>query len=120
ISSDDERIDIALSYIEGPKVQDWIQNLHDSYYNKNQETWGITWAWFKQVLNNQFLDRARVDKAQEEFKRIQQRVGEKAADFFTQLKICVNMAQYNKNDTFVVKKLERIVNTKIIDQIFGS
>ena len=37
ITTDDERIDIALSYIEGPKVQDWIQNLYDSYYDKNWE-----------------------------------------------------------------------------------
>ena len=67
---DNEHIDIALSYIEGPKVQEQIQSLHDTYHNKNLEMWGITWVWFKQVLNHQLLDRALVDKAQEEFERI--------------------------------------------------
>jgi hypothetical protein len=118
--TDGERIDVAFSYIEGPKVRDWTQNFHDTYYKSRTERWDVTWSQFKQALNSQFLDKNEEDMAQEEFERIRQRPGEKAADFFTRFETCLNIAKYNKESNFVVKRLERIINPKIIDQIFGS
>ena len=94
IKTDSERIDVTMSYIEGPKVRDWSQNYHSHNYNEEKEKWTVNWAQFKQELNNQFLDKARQDKAQEEFERIQQGPNEKAADFFTHFKICIDTAGY--------------------------
>ena len=70
IRMDSERIDVTMLYIEGPKVRDWSQNYHSHNYNEERERWTVSWAQFKQELNNQFLDKACQDKAQEEFERI--------------------------------------------------
>ena len=94
IKTDSERIDVTMLYIEGPKVRDWSQNYHSHNYNKEKEKWTVNWAQFKQELNNQFLDKACQDKAQEEFERIRQRPNEKAADFFTHFEICIDTAGY--------------------------
>ena len=120
IKMDSERIDVTMLYIEGPRVRDWSQNYHSHNYNKEREKWTVNWAQFKQELNNPFLDKAHQDKAQEEFERIRQRPNEKAVDFFTCFKICIDTAGYAQDATFVIKQLERIVNPQIIDQIFGQ
>ena len=56
---DGEKVDIALSYMRGSNIQDWVQNYIDNNFSEQADNWKVTWAIFKQHPNNSFLDKGR-------------------------------------------------------------
>ena len=106
IVSDDERINISLSYMEGTLVRDWVQNLYNTRYNEERDYWDLTWKEFKQELNNKFLDHAREQKARQQFEVMRQHQNESVSDFFIRLELLLHIAGYKREDGYVVDKLE--------------
>ena len=105
--------------MRGPNVQDWVQNYIDDNFSEQADDWKVTWAMFKQHLNNSFLDKGRTLLAQEKLEIIQQGP-DTADDFFKKFEILLNDAGYQKDSPFVIRLIEKAVNGKTIDQIYGS
>ena len=80
----------------------------------------MTWAEFKQELNHKFLDTAHEQKARQQFEVMHQHQNRTIADFFICLEILFGIVGYKKDDKYVVDTLERIINPRIITQIYGS
>ena len=119
VQGDGEKIDITLLYMRGPNVQDWVQNYIDNNFSKQADNWNVTWAMFKQHLNDSFLDKGRTLLAQEKLEIIQQGM-DTADNFFKKFEILLNNAGYKKNNPFVIRLIKKAVNGKTIDQIYGS
>ena len=115
ISSDDEKIEIAISYMEGPKVKDWVEWIYNTQQNEQMGIWGISWREFKQLLNNQWMDKSEERNAQELFEQVQQR-----ADFFTWLELILAKAKHNKESSFIIARLKRICDQDIVDEIIKA
>ena len=105
--------------MRGPNVQDWVQNYIDDNFSEQADDWKVTWATFKQHLNNSFLDKGRTLLAQEKLEIIQQGP-DTADDFFKKFEILLNDTGYQKDSPFVIRLIEKAVNGKTIDQIYGS
>ena len=119
VQSDNERIDIAISYMRGTKVKGWVQNYSDDHFNDTNETWDVSWKDFKDALNAAFLDKGRVQNAQERLEHLQQEK-KTAEEFFNEFEILLHDTGYKKDDPYVIRLIEMNVNQKIIDQIYGS
>lgn len=53
---EEEQINIALSYMDGPNVVDWIQVYHNNHYNLIKSEWDQLWYQFIKELDATFLD----------------------------------------------------------------
>ena len=82
IRSDSERINIALSYMDGEKVRDWIENFYDSNWLIGAGRWLDTWVEFVERLDKTYLDTARHADARVKFEKVRQGRDETAAAFF--------------------------------------
>lgn len=120
IVNDNERINIVLSFMEGSSVNDWIQNLYDASYDEQNRGWQCSWQEFIEELNEAFLDSQREEKACQELETMRQRPNEAADDFFKCFEVVLNITKYDKNSHYVLDRIERAVNTRIIDQIVSS
>ena len=78
----------------------------------------MTWAEFKQELNHKFLNTACKQKAQQQFEVMHQHQNETIADFFIHLELILGIAEYSKEDNYVVDKLKHMINPRIITQIY--
>ena len=58
-----EKIAVAMSYIEGPNVQEWSENTYQTFYDENMEKWVCTWDKFKELMDEQWLDSAAIPSA---------------------------------------------------------
>lgn len=60
IVNNQERINIALSYMDGPAINDWIQVFYENHFNYNHivevECWDLNWKAFQHELDKTFLD----------------------------------------------------------------
>ena len=56
VTTNKERINIAFSYIEGPKVAEWVQNYYKEFYDEDEANWMVMWRAVKKDLDKQFLD----------------------------------------------------------------
>src|SRR6201989_1739619 len=101
---DEERIDIVLLYIDGPKVNDWIQNIYDEYHEKGE--WEITFSWFLKELDKNFTDTKREEKAREQIRTMRQKSGESADEFFKCFETVLNAAKLDRNHPTTLDKIE--------------
>ena len=76
VKDDDERINITLSYIEGDKVSDFVQNIYDRYWFDADEEWTCSYNTLVKKLDEQFLETSRHEDAREAFDWIRMMPGE--------------------------------------------
>ena len=119
VASDDERIDITMSYIRGDKVNEWVQNYYNNHFDDDNEGWQCSWAEFKNDLNKAFLDSNKTRMAQEKLETLCQGANT-AETFFQKFELLLGEAEYGRDSTYVIRLLEKALNVKIIDQIYGS
>lgn len=119
IADEQEEIDVTLSYICGEHVMQWLQNYHNTYFDKQLEIWNRSWPEFKGDLNKAFLDSNRTRMAQEKLEMVWQGQ-DTAEDFFQKFELLFGEAGYECNSAYVIRLLEKAVNDCIIDQIYGS
>jgi hypothetical protein len=105
--------------MQGTKVKGWVQNYSDDHFNDTNETWDVSWKDFKDALNAAFLDKGRVQNAQERLEHLRQET-KTAEEFFNEFEILLHDTGYKKDDPYVIRLIEMNVNQKIIDQIYGS
>ncbi|KAF8824701.1 hypothetical protein HHX47_DHR7000384 [Lentinula edodes] len=120
IVTDSERIDIAVSYMRGPKVSSWVQNYTDDNFNDDEEEWKVTWKGFKDALNASFLDKGLTENAQEKLEHLRQGPNERAEDFFKEFEVIMRDAGYAKDAPYVIRLIEMNVKPKLIDQVYGT
>ena len=56
---DDEKISVVFSYIQGTKVDNWVQNFFDKFYNEDHEddmVWKCMFATVSQKIKERFVD----------------------------------------------------------------
>jgi hypothetical protein len=116
----DEKINIALSFMEGKEIRGWVKNLWSQYYDEDIGRWIISWATFKQLLNDRFLDFGIEEKARTQFGLLEQRSNERVAEFFTRLEILASTAGYKLEASHVIQKVNEAVDTSIIDSIYNN
>ena len=58
-----EKVAVAMSYIEGPNVQEWSENVYRTHYDEGTEKWTISWDKFKELMDKQWLDPSAVSNA---------------------------------------------------------
>ncbi|KAF5338099.1 hypothetical protein D9757_015441 [Collybiopsis confluens] len=105
--------------MRGMIVQDWVQNYYNNHFDELTEEWNVTWALFKQALNDAVLDQGRVLMAQEKLEAVQQ--GSDTVDnFFKKFESLITEAGYQKNSPFTIRMIKKAVNSRTIDQIYGS
>ena len=51
-----EKINITLSYIEGDKVSDFVQNIYDRYWFDADEEWTCSYHSLMKKLDEWFLE----------------------------------------------------------------
>ena len=119
ITTDDERIDIAMSYMRGGTVTDWVQNYYDTHFDEILESWSVSWMEFKAALIDAFTNKGQALMAQEKLEAIQQG-SDSADDFFKKFKALLTNAGYDKDAPYVIRLIEKAVDAKTIDQIYGS
>ena len=105
-----EKIAVAMSYIEGPNVQEWSENTYQTFYDENTEKWVCTWDKFKELMDEQWLDSAAILSARNAIETIHQGANERAADFFTRFELLITTAEYQKDSPYIVNKIETTIN----------
>lgn len=118
ICSDHERINIALSYMDGEKVSDWIQNYYENNFSQTHLIWRTTWSSFITKLDETFLDTARHADARVRFERARQGKDETASVFFERFEVLINQAQYDKDQMHVLQKIEQAVHAPLMDSVY--
>ena len=56
VKDDNEKINITLSYIEGDKVSNFVQNIYDRYWFDADEEWTCSYSTLMKNLDEQFLE----------------------------------------------------------------
>ncbi|KAF8828866.1 hypothetical protein HHX47_DHR3000778 [Lentinula edodes] len=120
VTIDNERIDIAILYMRGPKVSSWVQNYTDDNFDNDEEEWAITWKGFKDTLNASFLDKGLTENSQEKLEHLRQGPNERAEDFFKEFEVIMRDAEYAKDTPYIIRLIEMNVKPKLIDQVYGT
>ena len=118
VKDNDEKINITLSYIEGDKVSDFIQNIYDRYWFDADKEWTCSYTTLMEKLDERFLEVSRHEDAREAFDWIKMMPGERAEMFFERFEVTAGIAEYDLDEKHVIKKLEKAVKTAIIDSIY--
>jgi len=114
----DTLIQVVLSYIEGPKVNDWITNFSNKHSAEGQ--WNLDWIPFLEQLDAAFLDSTRAEKARRDLERMSQKSGKSAEDFFKRFEITLHVTGYDKNLQYVLDRVKLAVNESITAHVFNS
>lgn len=84
-----EKIDIVLSYIKGPKVDTWTTNLFEDFFD---EGWALTMNQLWQKLDEQFVEAGAQRQAQAKLENLRQ-TGT-AEEFFQEFEKLCRQANY--------------------------
>lgn len=115
-----EKVAVAMSYIEGPNVQEWSENVYRTHYDEGTEKWTISWDKFKELMDEQWLDPSAVSNARNTIETIRQGPQERAADFFTRFELLITTADYEKESPYIINKIETVVKWSLVDAIYSS
>lgn len=81
---EDEKIDILLLYVGGPKVDTWVTNIYDDYYDQNGEQWMLSLLLLKRRMDEQFIDAGVQRQAQAKLENL--KMSGTADEFFQEFK----------------------------------
>lgn len=56
---DNEQINITLSYMDGDKILDWVQNFFDKEWSVVRQKWNCTYDALMEKLDAHYLDESR-------------------------------------------------------------
>src|ERR1700761_2678048 len=94
IGSDNEAIDVAMSYMKGGRVDGWTEVYYCNHYNSDKQKWPISWDKFRTDLIPAFTDITKRQTAWDKLQFIKQ--GKMLADnFFKEFEILLSDAGYN-------------------------
>ena len=117
--TDNERIEVVMSYIRGTKIEDWKQNYHENKYDDSTGEWLLGWNDFVTDLIEFFVDANEQRLAQERITSLRQGTGT-ASDYFNNLEVLITRAGYSTTDAHIVNVVEKGCNQGVIDAIYRS
>ena len=112
VKDNDKKINITLSYIEGDKVSNFIQNIYNHHLLKEDEEWMILYVSLMKKLNKWFLEVSHHEDAHEAFDWIKMMPGEWAKTFFEHFD--------NLDEKRIMTKIEKAVKIAIIVSIYNA
>ncbi|EPQ58709.1 hypothetical protein GLOTRDRAFT_127204 [Gloeophyllum trabeum ATCC 11539] len=117
--TDDEKIDFVISYLRGPKAENWSQNYYDQFFKDDTENWDKTWAAFKTDITTVFQDSNLAAQAQIKIDHLRQ--GQRPVEeYFQELEILMTQAGYRKEDQYILKTVRTSVNDALVDKVYGQ
>ena len=117
ITENDAKIIMALSYMCGQHVDEFVQKYVDDATSNNPPVWG-TWNDFKNRLKDRFQNKNFLQESRERLEYFQQ--GKMNIDeFFTKLETLFTDSGVT-TDNEKIRILEKSLNDKIIDTIYTS
>lgn len=120
---DYQRIHVALSYMSGPNVDEWVSNYYDYKHAEATATtaagWSMSIIQFWKDLEERFTDSNQKRQAQIQLEILTQGTGS-AEDYFEKLNTLVVQAGYQFDDQYILKTIEMNVNDSIIDRVYAS
>ena len=119
IQSEDEAINVALSYMKGGKADGWVEVFEKKHHDVATDAWGMTFNEFREELIKSFTNVTKEQEAKDKLQYIQQGT-DTADDFFKEFEILLDVAGYSQDDSFIITLIKRAVNDKLIDSIITN
>lgn len=124
LKTNEQKINLPLSYIRGQDVAGWVENFYDQHYTEvnldiGDDPWDISYANTRKELQDRFTETNLARQAQIKIESLYQGSGT-PEDFFQKFEILLTQAGYQKTEAYVTRLIETNINDQIIDQIYSS
>ncbi|PCH39184.1 hypothetical protein WOLCODRAFT_158723 [Wolfiporia cocos MD-104 SS10] len=114
-----DKIESAMSYIRGEKVDQWFANMFTTYFNKETGWWEIHFDHFKQELFTRFEDPDREKRAWRQLTSLKMVFG-KSNEYFTEIETLCREAGVNTDNEFVLQAIEKNVPSSVYEPVYAS
>ncbi|PIL27958.1 hypothetical protein GSI_09902 [Ganoderma sinense ZZ0214-1] len=125
ISNDSDQIHVAISYIQGPRVDHWVDFMFRQYYSTHRQIWRrqdgsrMSFGSFLRRLDDQFADRNEALAAFQKLQGLFQ--GDRdVKDFLLEFERLVALTDYDVGDNAIVSILQVNANRRLVERIYNS